>query len=131
MEDIQIIILIALFVNGLHYICYSGNNMIFSFVGRWYEGVLQKRRESFNEAYKKANGNIGGKTYQDQIDKHVYKYDDLVAPIFGCYKCMTSVWGTAIYFIFGDFNFVHWPFIIIAATGLSIVVYANGPNKIQ
>lgn len=128
-----IITVIGLFCNGLFYICHEDTNMIFSFVGRWHAKILDKRRKSFNKSALANSKKLGGKKYMDNVDKHVYKYDWLTAPLFGCFKCMTSVWGTLIYWLHYDFtlsNLYLWPIVIIASTAMSMLIFVNGTKKL-
>lgn len=47
-------------------------------------------------------------------------------PTVGCEPCMASIWGTAMYFLFGPRDFILWPFYILALSGLMRFVVRYG-----
>lgn len=49
-------------------------------------------------------------------------------PIFACPPCMSSVWGTGVWFLTGGDVF-WWPYFCIALCGLNRILSSNLHNK--
>lgn len=56
-----------------------------------------------------------------KIKDYIKPEGNLYKPIYGCPICMTPWWGTLIYVLFIHVSFVHWLFVIGAASGLSVI----------
>lgn len=52
-------------------------------------------------------------------------------PIFLCPMCMSSTWGTAVYFLSGGTCWVEWIISIVAACGLTTVLFKSIMNYHQ
>lgn len=92
---IELTILTALFVNGLQIA--TSENMLLNFIKVWLDKVFLIRMElieSPNPDYGKAD--IEPKLILEQ--KHIYR--KIYYPILYCVKCMPSIYGTILAFIF-------------------------------
>jgi hypothetical protein len=63
------------------------------------------------------------------IDRLLYRIlpSWLYLPIIGCVTCMASVWGTLVFalhwLLYPGLSWYWWPFVVLAATGLGVLVY--------
>lgn len=75
------------------------------------------------------------------IEENEYTYPEWIRlPISGCYKCMASIWGSLVYFVFGRGmiipselnleNFAFWLFFIVILIPVNIIVYDKVKNDI-
>jgi hypothetical protein len=72
-------------------------------------------------SYNVIDGKIEDKMVAWRLRYWAIKYlgEFFSTPLFLCCTCMASVWGTAFYVIFTEFNIVLYPFYLIILAGIN------------
>lgn len=78
---------------------------------------------------------LGGKPFLEEGEWYYFfknGMDKLWKPLWGCYTCMPSIWGTAIYFLFIDVSratIYELPILILSASCLNFIIFNNFVKK--
>jgi hypothetical protein len=111
------ILIISLFCNGWYLITHDG--MIFDFLRKWYLEIAGGLEHASGTVYWSKNCD-GGPAY-NRVLKFLYN------PLFGCIICMSSIWGSLIYWILfyklAWMSLVLWPVVIVSAACVNLFIY--------
>lgn len=124
-------VIVSLFCNGLQIA--TGENMLLNFIKRWLDDlfllpaipiVTSAECETYLDAEQQAKHEAEMKA----LAKHLAKprYSKIYHPILYCIKCMPSIYGTAIAFIFFPVTLhllYQIPLVIFCSVTLNVIFY--------
>lgn len=115
MKILTDILIISLFCNGWNLITSDG--MVLFFIRKGYLSLASAIQRSDGEIVWDCYYNPLWSRFYRSILKFFYK------PLFGCLPCMSSIWGTLVYFGLGnDLNLIY-PIVIISAAGVNLLIH--------
>lgn len=134
MIDVLQLIILALFTSlvsiGVYSVCRAKNDLLFCFIGQWYEDLIIKRKLKFQ----RTRLNLALDNYEKRKNNYAERYFWLVNPLFECPYCMSSFWSALIYVIFIPITWtclIELPLQILAVLTLnSILIKILYPNGI-
>jgi hypothetical protein len=103
------ILIISLFCNGWYLITSQG--MVLNIVREWYLTIAGGIENSSGEVY-------WSKLFQNKYQRvlaFIYK------PLFGCVTCMSSIWGSLVYWTI-DNSLIYYPIVIIGAACTNLLI---------
>ncbi len=121
-ELLTLIILISLFCNGLFYIT-TEEGMPLKWLDKWIDKTIKKRGEKRDLTIDKSWPHA---EQERAIKRYAHRWLFLYSPILGCITCMSSVWGTLLYWHFIGFtteSYYELPIVVISSAYLNTLMF--------